>query len=214
MYMGVVSRADSEIPSIQYKSDLPTPAGRVKECVAHLLKELTTKDGVCQLPDDELRQSAQTLSSVLQKMTSGYTMNDIDDPCLPNDDKECNLVSRTDIVINLLCKESLLPVIGKCCVSYIPDHHVIGATRLNRIIQRLSRRIQVQQTLTDEIATAIDEVAHPKGVAVIITARHFSQNRYGVIDSTGLLTTECMTGLMKDDEALQMQVRQLPVDNF
>jgi len=110
-----------------------------------------------------------------------------------------DMVIVQDIEIYSLCEHHLLPFIGKCHIAYIPDEKVIGLSKLARIADCFARRFQIQESLTREIATAIDDLINPLGVSVIVEAEHMCMRMRGVAKQNSKMTTSCMLGVFRDN---------------
>lgn len=97
------------------------------------------------------------------------------------------------------CEHHLLPFFGKAHVAYIPRKRVVGLSKLARIVECFSRRLQIQERLTDQIAGALDEALDPEGVAVVLQAKHFCMVARGVQKQNSVMTTSSLKGLFKTD---------------
>lgn len=108
------------------------------------------------------------------------------------------MVVVRDIDFFSLCEHHLLPFFGKCHVAYIPDHKIIGLSKLPRIVDMYARRLQVQERLTKQIADTIAEAVKPLGVAVVMEAEHLCMQMRGVEKQNSVALTSTMLGVFKD----------------
>ncbi|KAH3550316.1 hypothetical protein KXW20_003668, partial [Aspergillus fumigatus] len=102
-----------------------------------------------------------------------------------------------------LCEPQLVPIHGKIHIGYVPDGRVLGLSKLARIAEVYSRRLQVQERLTQEIADAINRVLAPTGVVVLIESTHLCMSMRGVQKSGATTITSCMTGVLEHDPKLR-----------
>ena len=109
------------------------------------------------------------------------------------------LVIVKDIELYSMCEHHLLPFFGKCHVAYIPRTKVIGLSKIPRLVEVFSRRLQIQERLTKQIATAIQEAINPAGVAVVIEAKHLCMMMRGVEKQNSVMTTSAMLGLFRKE---------------
>jgi len=110
------------------------------------------------------------------------------------------MVLIKDIELYSTCEHHLLPIIGRAHVAYIPDGKVVGLSKIPRVVDVFSRRMQIQEQLTEQIAEAINETIQPKGVAVVIQARHMCMEMRGVEKINSTTTSSALRGLFKRDE--------------
>jgi len=110
------------------------------------------------------------------------------------------MVLIKDIEFYSTCEHHLLPIIGRVHVAYIPDGKVVGLSKIPRVVNVFARRMQIQEQLTEQIADAIMETIKPKGVAVVIQARHMCMEMRGVEKINSTTTSSALRGLFKKDE--------------
>ncbi|ATN34259.1 GTP cyclohydrolase I FolE [Rhizobium sp. ACO-34A] len=114
-----------------------------------------------------------------------------------------DIVLVRDIPFFSHCEHHMLPVIGKAHVAYLPDGRVLGLSKIARVVEVFGRRLQTQEAMTAQIATAIDETLRPQGVAVFIEAEHMCMAMRGVQKSGSTTLTTTFTGRFKDNAAEQ-----------
>ncbi|MBA4804286.1 MAG: GTP cyclohydrolase I FolE [Caulobacterales bacterium RIFCSPHIGHO2_01_FULL_70_19] len=109
------------------------------------------------------------------------------------------LVVLKDIRFVSFCEHHMLPVVGRAHVGYLPTDRVVGISKLARVVHGFARRLQIQEKMTSEIATAIHEVLRPQGVGVVIEAEHSCMTLRGVNTAGASLSTSCLMGVIRDD---------------
>ena len=119
------------------------------------------------------------------------------------------LVVLRDIRVVSFCEHHMLPVLGRAHVGYLPTNRVVGISKLARVVQGFSRRLQIQEKLTAEIASTIDGVLKPKGVGVVIEAEHSCMTLRGVGTPGASLTTSHLTGVIRDDARTRQEFLRL-----
>jgi GTP cyclohydrolase I len=115
------------------------------------------------------------------------------------DVKYDEMVLVKDIDFYSLCEHHMLPFYGKVHVAYIPNGKVLGLSKIPRIVEVFSRRLQVQERMTQQIADTIDEFLHPQGVAVVSEARHMCMMMRGVEKQNSSATASAVNGIFKED---------------
>lgn len=115
------------------------------------------------------------------------------------------MVLIKDIEFYSTCEHHLLPIIGRAHVAYIPDGKVVGLSKIPRVVDVFARRMQIQEQLTEQIADALMQSIAPKGVAVVIQARHMCMEMRGVEKISSTTTSSALRGLFKRDEKTRME---------
>lgn len=114
-----------------------------------------------------------------------------------------DLVLLRDIRIESYCEHHIVPIIGKAHIAYLPDRRVVGISKLARVIDIFSKRMQTQETMTAQIADTIQTVLQPRGVALLVDAAHQCMTTRGVHKSDVSMVTTRFTGVFDEDEALR-----------
>jgi len=172
---------------------------QVNENLSKLMSQV-----LVELGEDVQRQglqlTPQRVAASLQFLTKGYQLDlekVINGALFEAEYDEMVIVK--DIEIYSLCEHHLLPFYGKCHLAYLPDRKIIGLSKMPRIVDVFSRRLQVQERLTTEIAAAIKKYLEPKGVGVVIEAYHLCMMMRGVQKQNSRTVTSCMLGRFKSD---------------
>jgi GTP cyclohydrolase IA len=178
---------------------------QMQELVRKLLAELGED------PDREgLLNTPKRVEKALRFLTSGYDA-DIDqvlnNALFTVDYSEMVIVK--DIDFYSLCEHHLLPFFGKCHVAYIPNNRVIGLSKIPRLVDVFSRRLQVQERMTSQIAETIREKISPVGVAVVVEATHMCMSMRGVEKQNSFAVTSSMLGAFRDDARTRMEFLEL-----
>ena len=121
------------------------------------------------------------------------------------------MVLVRDIEVYSLCEHHLLPFFGKAHVAYIPDGKIVGLSKIPRVVDAFSRRLQVQERLTEQIRDCIQATLGAKGVAVVIEARHLCMQMRGVEKQNTITTTSAFTGAFLNDPKTRKEFMQLAV---
>jgi GTP cyclohydrolase I len=116
-----------------------------------------------------------------------------------------DLVLVRDITFNSHCEHHMMPFFGKAHIAYMPVDRVVGLSKLGRLVEVYARRLQTQENMTSQIATAIDEILKPRGVAVMLEAEHMCMSVRGVAKPGASTVTTQFTGLFR--ESSEQQVR-------
>ena len=183
----------------------PTRDARIREAVGVLLSEIgedPTREGLLRTPERVARS--------LRFLTSGYG-RDIDD--VLNEARFSVACDEMVLVRNIdfysLCEHHLLPFFGKCHVAYVPRDKVVGLSKIPRIVDVFSRRLQVQERLTNQIAEVIHEKLDPLGVGVVLEATHLCMVMRGVEKQNSFATTSAMLGSFREDARTRMEFLNL-----
>jgi GTP cyclohydrolase I len=119
------------------------------------------------------------------------------------------LVILKDIRFVSFCEHHMLPVIGKAHVGYLPNNRVVGISKLARVVNGFARRLQIQEKMTAEIANAIQDILHPKGVGVVVEASHSCMTLRGVNSPGSSLITSHLVGAVRDDHRTRQEFLRL-----
>lgn len=114
-----------------------------------------------------------------------------------------DIVMLRDIAMQSHCEHHLVPILGKAHIAYLPDTRVVGISKLARVLDSYSRRLQTQETMTSQVANAIQNALKPKGVAILIDAQHQCMTTRGVKKPDVSMVTNQFTGEFKKDPSLR-----------
>ena len=148
-----------------------------------------------------LLKTPERAAKAMQFLTHGYGLNpkEILQSALFKEDYN-NMVIVKDIELYSMCEHHMLPFFGKAHIAYIPNGHVVGLSKIPRVVDAFARRLQVQERLTDDIINALDDALKPKGVAVVIEAVHMCMMMRGVEKQNSATTTSAFRGQFKHVE--------------
>lgn len=149
---------------------------------------------------DGLKNTPKRAAKAMEFLTRGYTqcVEEIVNGAIFESNMS-EMVIVKDIELYSLCEHHLLPFIGKCHVAYIPQGKIIGLSKIARIVDLFARRLQVQEKLTEDIASTLMKVTQAAGVGVIVEAKHLCMMMRGVEKQNSVMKTSMMLGSFRDD---------------
>src|ERR1700730_1336416 len=173
-----------------------TSGDELAETVVSLLEHLGEN------PDREgLLETPRRVAESLRYLTEGYAANPasiVGDAIFALDGYD-DMVVVKDIAFFSLCEHHLLPFFGRAHIGYVPDGRVVGLSKLPRLIDAYSHRLQLQERMTRQIAEAINAVVTPRGVGVFLEGRHLCVEMRGVEKENSQTVTSCMLGVFRSD---------------
>ena len=178
---------------------------RVQELVRELLLELGED------PEREgLLRTPSRVAESYEFLTSGYQA---DPKLLINEavfahDADQMIIAR-DIGVFSLCEHHMLPFFGRCHVGYIPSGKVLGVSKIARLVDMYARRLQIHERMTEQIAHAIEDAVEPRGVGVMIEARHLCMTMRGVEQTNSLMVTSSVLGTFRSSEVTRAEFMAL-----
>jgi GTP cyclohydrolase I len=157
---------------------------------------------------DGLAKTPERAAKAMQFLTHGYDLDPagILRSALFKDEYQ-QMVIVKDIEIYSLCEHHLLPFFGKAHVAYIPNGHIVGLSKIPRVVDAFARRLQVQERLTTQIRDCIQETLNPLGVAVVIEARHLCMLMRGIQKQNSVATTSAFTGAFENEKTRSEFIR-------
>jgi GTP cyclohydrolase I len=183
--------------NLALESPAPDDAGRQAEFEAlvrrqlELLGEDPQREGILKTPE--------RVAKSLAWLTRGYEtdVRDVVGDAVFEEVHE-NMVVVRDIELYSMCEHHMLPFFGKAHIAYIPNGKIVGLSKLPRIVEIFARRLQVQERLTEQVAQAIEEVLHPRGVGVVVEAVHLCMMMRGVEKQNSKTLTSALRGQFRD----------------
>jgi GTP cyclohydrolase IA len=177
----------------------------IARLIEQLLKELgedAQREGLAKTPE--------RVEKAFRYLTSGYDQSVTDvlnDAMFVEDYDEMVIVK--DIDFASLCEHHLLPFVGKCHVAYMPKRKIVGLSKIPRLVDMFSKRLQVQERLTTQIANALNEALEPRGVAVVMEAIHLCMLVRGVEKQNSKAVTSAMLGGFRDRPETRAEFMEL-----
>lgn len=165
----------------------------VYEDVLDLIGEDKEREGLLKTPE--------RVAKAMQFLTHGYQSDPV--AILEGalfEEEYSEMVIIKDIELYSMCEHHMLPFFGKAHIAYIPDGKIVGLSKIPRVVDAFSRRLQVQERLTDQLLHCIDDTLKPQGVAVVIEAVHMCMMMRGVQKQNSSTTTSAFTGQFKNIE--------------
>ena len=148
-----------------------------------------------------LLKTPERVAKALTYLTHGYDLNPTD--ILKSamfKEEYSQMVLVKDIEVYSMCEHHMLPFFGKAHIAYIPNGHIVGLSKLPRVVDAFARRLQVQERLTNEIRDCIQETLNPIGVGVVIECRHLCMSMRGIQKQNSVTTTSAFTGAFLNEK--------------
>jgi GTP cyclohydrolase IA len=166
--------------------------------VLHELGENPAREGLLKTPE--------RVAKAMKFLTNGYDLNpdEIIESAIFHE-AYSEMVIVKDIEVYSMCEHHMLPFFGKAHVAYIPEGKIVGLSKIPRIVDAYSRRLQVQERLTIEIRDCIQRTLAPKGVAVVVECAHMCMQMRGVQKQNSVTTTSAFTGLFMTNDATRKE---------
>ena len=170
------------------KNPMETPFAQLIEAIG----EDVNREGLIDTP--------KRAAAAFRYLNSGYhqCLENVLNGAIFEADTE-DMVIVKDIELYSLCEHHLLPFIGKCHVGYLPRGKVLGLSKVARIVEMYARRLQIQERLTHQIADAIQQAVDPRGVGVVVEAKHLCMMMRGVEKQNSVMTTSSMLGIFRKE---------------
>ncbi len=153
--------------------------------------EDTTREGLVDTPKRVIKS--------YEKLFAGYQQKPEDVLTVFGDESYDEMIVVKDIEFHSMCEHHMLPFIGRAHVAYIPNGKIIGLSKMPRLVDMYARRLQNQERMTNQIAHALYKILRPKGVAVVVEAKHLCMMARGVRKQQSEVVTSSMLGLFKTD---------------
>ena len=181
-----------------YNNEVTARIASVYENVLSDIGEDPRREGLLKTPE--------RVAKALQYLTHGYEINpeEILKSALFNEPYS-EMVIVKSIEVYSMCEHHMLPFFGKAHIAYIPDGTIVGLSKIPRVVDAFSRRLQVQERLTIEIRDCIQNTLKPKGVAVVLECSHMCMQMRGVQKQNSVTTTSAFTGLFLNNDATRKE---------
>lgn len=181
-----------------YNNDTTEQISNIYRTVLSQIGENPDREGLVKTPE--------RVAKALQFLTQGYDIKpeDILKSALFSEEYS-EMVIVKDIEVYSMCEHHMLPFFGKAHIAYIPNGTIVGLSKLPRVVDAFSRRLQVQERLTIEIRDCIQETLKPKGVAVVLECQHMCMQMRGVQKQNSVTTSSAFTGLFLSNDSTRKE---------
>ncbi len=190
----------SDSPMSQDLSNVP-----YTDLVAEMIRRLGDD------PDREgMNDTPMRVEKAMKWLTQGYRTSPVD--AIGGalfEERHHNMILVKDIEMYSMCEHHLLPFFGKVHIAYIPDGQIMGLSKAARLVEVFSRRFQVQERITEQIAQALWDIVHPQGVGVVVEAYHLCMMMRGVQKQNSKTITSAMRGAFLEDPATRDEFLRL-----
>ncbi len=175
----------------------------------NIIKNMLTELGE-DVEREGLKDTPKRVNKSLRFLTSGYDkdVNEVLNGAIFNESYD-EMVVVKDIDFYSMCEHHMLPFYGKCHVAYIPDGRLIGLSKIPRLVEVFSRRLQVQERMTVQIAESLQKILKPNGVAVVVEAIHLCMAMRGIEKQNAFATTSTLLGSFMKDRGTRMEFMSL-----
>lgn len=201
--MNSISPAAAAVPTV---SDVRPTMEEAEAAVRTLLRwagDDPTREGLLDTP--------RRVAKSYKELFGGYAIDPVSllERTFEETDGYDEIVLLRDIRLESYCEHHMVPIIGRCHVAYLPNHRVVGISKLARVVDAYSKRLQIQEKLTVQIASTIDQVLQPRGVGVVIEAGHQCMTTRGVHKPGVSMVTSRMLGAFRDDPATRRELMSM-----
>lgn len=193
------------LENVEDFDDIVSPSNESIESYKTLIKDIGED-----LSRDGLLDTPKRAAAAFKYLNHGYKLSldkVVNDALFESDAEDMVLVR--DIEFYSLCEHHMLPFNGRCHVAYIPNGKVLGLSKIARIVDMFSRRLQIQERLTHEVAIAIQQVTNCKGCAVVIEAQHMCMIMRGVQKQNSVMKTSAMLGVFRSNATTRAEFLSL-----
>lgn len=182
------------------------------EKIASLYSEVISELGE-DVNREGLLKTPERVAKAMQYLTHGYDLEPekILKSAMFKEDHD-HMVIVKDIEIYSMCEHHMLPFMGKAHIAYIPNGYIVGLSKIPRVVDAFSRRLQVQERLTDQIKDCIQKTMNPLGVAVVIEAKHMCMQMRGIQKQNSVTTTSAFTGAFESDSTRKEFIQLISSD--
>ncbi len=186
------------------RTPVPVDLDRIRAAVREILVAIgedPDREGLLETPDRVARMYAEMFSGLWKKpaehLQKKFTQ------------KYDEMVLVRDIRFESMCEHHLLPFLGKAHIAYLPDGKIVGLSKLARVVDVLSRRPQVQERMTEELADLLMKELRPRGVAVILEAAHTCMSIRGIRKADSMCVTSAMRGIFRENQSTRAELMAL-----